>query len=50
VTEKGDYIFRVCFIDPFQGTVMAKFALDHLHVKNVAILQDVKSDYWTIKG
>ncbi len=45
VTEKGDYIFRVCFIDPFQGTVMAKFALDHLHVKKVAILQDVKSDY-----
>ena len=27
VTEVGDYIFRVCFIDPFQGTVMAKFAL-----------------------
>src|SRR5450432_3196864 len=26
VTETGDYIFRVCFIDPFQGTVMAKFA------------------------
>jgi branched-chain amino acid transport system substrate-binding protein len=45
VTEKGDYIFRVCFIDPFQGTVMAKFALDHLHAKKVAILQDVKSDY-----
>ena len=45
VTEKGDYIFRVCFIDPFQGTVMAKFALDNLHTKKVAILQDVKSDY-----
>lgn len=45
VTEKGDYIFRVCFIDPFQGTVMAKFALDNLHAKKVAILQDVKSDY-----
>ena len=45
VTEKGDYIFRVCFIDPFQGTVMAKFALDHLHAKKIAILQDVKSDY-----
>jgi branched-chain amino acid transport system substrate-binding protein len=45
VTEKGDYIFRVCFIDPFQGTVMAKFALDNLHVKKVGILQDVKSDY-----
>ncbi len=45
VTEKGDYVFRVCFIDPFQGTVMAKFALDNLHTKKVAILQDVKSDY-----
>src|SRR5437868_12459625 len=45
VTEVGDYIFRVCFIDPFQGTVMAKFALDQLHAKKVAVLQDVKSDY-----
>ena len=45
VTEKGDYIFRVCFIDPFQGTVMAKFALDNLHAKKVALLTDVKSDY-----
>lgn len=45
VTEVGDYIFRVCFIDPFQGTVMAKFALEHLKIKKVAILSDVKSDY-----
>ena len=45
VTEKGDYIFRVCFIDPFQGIVMAKFALDNLHAKKVAILTDVKNDY-----
>ncbi len=45
VTEKGDYIFRVCFIDPFQGTVMAKFALDTLKAKKVAILSDVTSDY-----
>lgn len=45
VTEVGDYIFRVCFIDPFQGTVMAKFAWDNLKVKRVAILRDVKSDY-----
>jgi len=45
VTEVGDYIFRVCFIDPFQGTVMAKFAWDNLKVKKVAILRDVKSDY-----
>lgn len=45
VTEQGDYIFRVCFIDPFQGTVMAKFALETLKVKKVAILRDVKNDY-----
>lgn len=45
VTEIGDYIFRVCFIDPFQGTVMAKFASETLKVKKVAVLRDVKSDY-----
>lgn len=45
VTEVGDYIFRVCFIDPFQGFVMAKFAIDHLKIKRVAVLRDVKSDY-----
>jgi branched-chain amino acid transport system substrate-binding protein len=45
VTDVGDYIFRVCFIDPFQGTVMAKFALDTLHAKKVAILTDVRNDY-----
>ncbi len=45
VTTIGDYIFRVCFIDPFQGEVMAKFAADTLKVKKVAILRDVKSDY-----
>jgi branched-chain amino acid transport system substrate-binding protein len=45
VTRKGDYIFRVCFIDPFQGYVMAKFARDHLEMKKVAVLQDNKSAY-----
>ena len=45
VTEVGDYIFRVCFIDPFQGTVMAKFAIDNLKAKKVAILTDVRNDY-----
>ena len=45
VTELGDYIFRVCFIDPFQGTVMAKFAAENLKLKKVAILRDVKNDY-----
>lgn len=44
VTETGDYIFRVCFIDPFQGTVMAKFALSK-GWKKVALLTDVKQDY-----
>src|SRR6185436_11605670 len=45
VTQVGDYIFRVCFIDPFQGLVMAKFANNTLKLKNVAILRDIKSDY-----
>lgn len=45
VTEQGDYIFRVCFIDPFQGQVMAKFAYENLNLKKVAVLRDLKSDY-----
>jgi branched-chain amino acid transport system substrate-binding protein len=45
VTETGDYIFRVCFIDPFQGTVMANFATKTLKAKRVAVFTDVKSDY-----
>ncbi|MES2696099.1 MAG: ABC transporter substrate-binding protein [Verrucomicrobiota bacterium] len=45
VTEKGNYVFRVCFIDPFQGTVMAKFAKDDLKVKKVATLTSVSSAY-----
>ncbi|ATB26693.1 ABC transporter substrate-binding protein [Melittangium boletus] len=45
VTQKGDYIFRICFIDPFQGFVMAKFAREDLKLERVAILQDNKSDY-----
>lgn len=45
VTAVGDYIFRVCFIDPFQGFVMSKFAIENLKVKKAAILRDVKSDY-----
>jgi branched-chain amino acid transport system substrate-binding protein len=44
VTEVGDNIFRVCFIDPFQGTVMAKFALSK-GWKSMAVLTDVKEDY-----
>lgn len=45
VTEKGDYIFRICFIDPFQGAVMAKFMTENLKLKKVAILRDVKNEY-----
>ncbi len=43
VTAKGDYIFRVCFIDEFQGTVMAKFARETLQLNRVAILSSVSS-------
>ncbi len=45
VTEVGDYISRVCFIDPFQGAVMAKFATKTLNAKTAAILGDVNADY-----
>lgn len=44
VTEVGDYVFRICFIDPFQGTVLSKFALAK-GWKRAAILTDVKQDY-----
>lgn len=40
-----EFIFRACFIDPFQGRVMAEFADKTLGVKNVAILHDASSDY-----
>ncbi len=48
VTKDGEktrpYVFRVCFIDPFQGTVMARFAAER-KIKNVAVLRDVGNDY-----
>ncbi len=47
VTNVGDYIFRVCFIDPFQATVMSKFALNSMKVKKVALLVDQKNAYST---
>ena len=47
VTEKGDYIFRMCFIDPYQGEAMANYLFDKLGKKKAAILIDVKSDYST---
>lgn len=45
VTQVGDFIFRVCFIDPFQGEVMAKFARNTLKASKAAILKDIKNDY-----
>lgn len=45
VTEVGDQIFRVCFLDTFQGTAMAKFARENLKLKKIAVFRDMKSDY-----
>lgn len=45
VTRKGEYIFRICFTDDFQGEVMARFARKKLGLRRVAILYDVKNDY-----
>lgn len=47
VTEIGDMIFRVCFIDPFQGYVMARFARENLKMDSVAILFDQGQAYST---
>jgi branched-chain amino acid transport system substrate-binding protein len=45
VTLNNDYYFRVCFIDPFQGTVMANYAVNELGAKTAAVIQDVTQDY-----
>ena len=45
ITDAGDYIFRACFIDPFQGTVGGKFAAEDLAAKKAAILYDIGNDY-----
>lgn len=45
VTEKGDYIFRVCFTDPYQGKALAAFVRQNLKLDTAAILQDQKNDY-----
>lgn len=47
VTMIGDYIFRVCFIDPFQASVMSKFAINSMKVNKVALLVDQKNAYST---
>jgi branched-chain amino acid transport system substrate-binding protein len=45
VTRVGDYIFRVCFIDPFQGSVMANFAIQDLGVKKAVVLTNTSNSY-----
>ncbi len=45
VTEVGDYISRICFVDDFQGFAMAKFAVEDLKTKTAAIVTDSSSDY-----
>ena len=45
VTAGNAFVFRVCFTDPFQGYVMAKFARDNLKLSKVAVLQDPRNDY-----
>ena len=47
VTQVGDYIFRMCFIDPYQGEAMANYLSKQLNMKKAAVLIDVKSDYST---
>jgi branched-chain amino acid transport system substrate-binding protein len=45
VTKGNEYYFRVCFIDPFQGTVMANYAARELKAKKAAIIREVSNDY-----
>lgn len=45
VTRAGDYIFRACFIDSFQGKALADFAVNQLKSKTAVIAQNINSDY-----
>ncbi len=45
VTKKGDYIFRVCFLDSFQGVALAKYAYNELKARKAAVLYDNANDY-----
>ena len=45
VTKKGDYVFRVCFVDSYQGKALAAFARQTLGAETAALLVDAKSDY-----
>jgi branched-chain amino acid transport system substrate-binding protein len=45
ITDAGDFIFRTCYTDPFQGKVGGKFASEDLGAKTAAILYDTGNDY-----
>jgi len=45
VTLGNDWYFRVCFIDPFQGAVMASYAYRNLNAKTAVIVQEIGNDY-----
>jgi len=44
-TKDRPYVFRACFLDPFQGPVAAKFATEEFKAKKAAVLYDIASDY-----
>ncbi len=44
-TENRPYVFRACFLDPFQGPVAAKFVTEEFGAKKAAVLYDIASDY-----
>ncbi|WP_349763904.1 ABC transporter substrate-binding protein [Fusobacterium sp. SYSU M8D902] len=45
ITKEGSSVFRTCFTDPYQGSVLAKFSKDKLNAKTAAILVNTSSDY-----
>lgn len=45
VTQGKDFVFRTCFIDPFQGEVMAQYTFEKLGIKKAALLVDIAQDY-----
>ena len=45
VTEGNDHYFRICFLDPFQGTVLANYAFKELGAKKAYILAELGNDY-----
>ena len=45
VTAGNEFYFRVCFIDPFQGKVMASYAFNNLNAKTAAIVREISNDY-----